>query len=136
MIGTVPSDAHARRFGWYTIGLCLDGILFLLPVLPCWMRPSPNLQALWRSFCVAPAYGFHPRLLVSLPMPRQIVLTFIRLYQCISRLTPASCIYTPTCSQYGYEAIERYGVLKGSFLTLRRIGRCHPWAQGGYDPVP
>jgi putative membrane protein insertion efficiency factor len=83
-----------------------------------------------------PAYGSQSRLPMRLPMPRQVVLTFIRLYQRISRLTPASCIYYPTCSQYGYEAIERYGVLKGSFLTLRRIGRCHPWAQGGYDPVP
>lgn len=68
--------------------------------------------------------------------PRRLALAIIRLYQAISRLTPPSCIYTPTCSQYGYESIERYGVLKGSWLTLKRIGRCHPWAHGGYDPVP
>ncbi len=69
-------------------------------------------------------------------MPRQLVLVLIRLYQRLSRLTPPSCIYTPTCSQYGYEAVSRYGVLKGGWMALRRIGRCHPWAHGGYDPVP
>ncbi len=69
-------------------------------------------------------------------MPRQFVLALIRLYQRLSRLTPPSCIYTPTCSQYGYEAVSRYGVLKGGWMALRRIGRCHPWAHGGYDPVP
>ena len=69
-------------------------------------------------------------------MPRQFVLALIRLYQRLSRLTPPSCIYTPTCSQYGHEAISRYGVLKGGWMALRRIGRCHPWAHGGYDPVP
>ena len=69
-------------------------------------------------------------------MPRQLVLALIRLYQRLSRLTPPSCIYTPTCSQYGYEAVSRYGVLKGGWMALCRIGRCHPWAHGGYDPVP
>ena len=46
------------------------------------------------------------------------------------------CIYTPTCSQYGIEAIEKYGVLKGGLLTAWRILRCNPFAKGGYDPVP
>lgn len=46
------------------------------------------------------------------------------------------CIYTPTCSQYGIEAIEKYGALKGSYLTIKRILRCNPFAKGGYDPVP
>jgi hypothetical protein len=73
----------------------------------------------------------------ELPMSRWIALALIRLYQrFISPLTPPSCIYTPTCSQYGYEAIARYGLLKGGWLTLRRIARCHPWAHGGSDPVP
>lgn len=47
-----------------------------------------------------------------------------------------TCIYTPTCSQYAIEALERYGFLKGSFLAVKRILRCHPFAKGGYDPVP
>lgn len=68
---------------------------------------------------------------------RRVLLTCIRLYQVVlSPLKPPSCIYTPSCSQYGYEAIQKYGVLKGGLLTARRILRCHPWAQGGYDPVP
>jgi len=48
----------------------------------------------------------------------------------------AHCIYTPTCSEYGIEAIEKYGALKGGFLTLWRILRCNPFAKGGFDPVP
>lgn len=47
-----------------------------------------------------------------------------------------TCIYTPTCSQYAIEALEKYGFLKGSFLAVKRILRCHPFAKGGYDPVP
>lgn len=70
-------------------------------------------------------------------MLRWIALALIRFYQrFISPLTPPSCIYTPTCSQYGYEAIARYGFFKGGWLTAKRIARCHPWAQGGADPVP
>ena len=46
------------------------------------------------------------------------------------------CIYTPTCSQYAMEAIRKYGAIKGTYLACRRILRCHPFAKGGYDPVP
>lgn len=48
----------------------------------------------------------------------------------------SACIYTPTCSLYAIEALEKYGVIKGMFLTIKRILRCHPFAKGGYDPVP
>lgn len=49
---------------------------------------------------------------------------------------PASCRFTPTCSQYAIEAITRHGALRGLMLTLRRLSRCHPWGGSGYDPVP
>jgi putative membrane protein insertion efficiency factor len=61
----------------------------------------------------------------------------IRFYQLfISPLTPGHCRYWPSCSAYGMTAIARHGALKGSWLTLRRILRCHPWGGWGFDPVP
>jgi putative membrane protein insertion efficiency factor len=61
----------------------------------------------------------------------------IKLYQLmISPWLGKSCRYTPTCSQYGVEAFQKHGILKGFWLTLKRIGRCHPWGGTGYDPVP
>ncbi len=68
---------------------------------------------------------------------KKIALLLIRLYQrTISRLTPPSCRFHPTCSHYSYEAIEKYGFMKGGWLAVKRIGRCHPFNPGGYDPVP
>lgn len=65
-----------------------------------------------------------------------IALLAIRLYQLtISRVLPPSCRFYPSCSRYAYEAIDRYGILKGGWLTLGRLGRCHPFNPGGYDPV-
>lgn len=61
----------------------------------------------------------------------------IRFYQvCISPLKPASCRFTPTCSQYGLEAFRKHGPIKGLILTTWRILRCNPWGGSGYDPVP
>jgi putative membrane protein insertion efficiency factor len=51
-------------------------------------------------------------------------------------LSPSQCLYLPTCSEYAYIALTRFGAVKGSWLTLRRIARCHPFAKGGLDPVP
>jgi uncharacterized protein len=68
---------------------------------------------------------------------RVIALGFIRFYQrTFSRMFPAVCRFTPSCSEYGYEAIARYGVVRGGWLAIKRIGRCQPFHPGGYDPVP
>ena len=69
--------------------------------------------------------------------PRQIFLWSIRGYQlAISPMLGANCRFYPSCSCYAHAAIERYGVLRGMWLGLRRLLRCHPFAEGGYDPVP
>lgn len=61
----------------------------------------------------------------------------IRFYQkCISPLTPPTCRFTPSCSQYAVEALRKHGPVKGLWLAVRRILRCHPWGGSGYDPVP
>lgn len=68
---------------------------------------------------------------------RQIVMALIRGYQrFLSPLLASNCRFHPTCSQYALEAVERYGALKGLWLGAKRIGRCHPFNPGGYDPVP
>ncbi len=68
---------------------------------------------------------------------KYIALILIRLYQMtVSQVTPHSCRYLPTCSEYTHEAIEKYGVLKGIWLGVKRLVRCHPFHEGGYDPVP
>ena len=70
-------------------------------------------------------------------MVKDLALELIRLYQStISRVTPSSCRFTPTCSQYGIEAIQKFGVLKGILLIIKRLARCNPFHKGGYDPVP
>ncbi|HEX6924010.1 MAG TPA: membrane protein insertion efficiency factor YidD [Longimicrobiaceae bacterium] len=70
-------------------------------------------------------------------MLQRILIAAVRFYRtAISPLTPPSCRFTPTCSAYALEAIERYGAARGSWLALRRLLRCHPFCKGGYDPVP
>lgn len=66
-----------------------------------------------------------------------ILILPIKFYQrVISPMTPPSCRFTPTCSQYAIEALRKYGPIKGLYLAARRILRCHPWGGSGYDPVP
>ncbi len=68
---------------------------------------------------------------------KYVLMGLIRLYQLtLSRVLPPSCRFTPTCSVYGYQAIEKHGAVKGSWLAIRRIARCNPFNPGGYDPVP
>lgn len=70
-------------------------------------------------------------------MVARLFLILIRGYQRgISPLLPPSCRFTPTCSQYALDAVRRHGALRGAWLGLRRLARCHPWHAGGYDPVP
>ena len=66
---------------------------------------------------------------------KNFILFLIKIYQKFSKLTPSRCRFYPTCSQYTKEAIIKYGV-KGGWLGIKRIARCHPLNEGGYDPVP
>ncbi len=68
---------------------------------------------------------------------KRVLLALVRFYRrAISPFRPPGCRYTPTCSQYALEAIEKYGALKGGWMAFRRILRCNPFHKGGYDPVP
>lgn len=68
---------------------------------------------------------------------RHIFLLPVYFYRaCISPMLPPACRYVPTCSQYAVEAVMKHGILRGGWLALKRILRCHPWGGSGYDPVP
>lgn len=68
---------------------------------------------------------------------KQLLLSLIKFYRkFISPMTPPACRFHPTCSQYGLEAIETHGAMKGGYLTIKRILKCHPFHPGGFDPVP
>lgn len=68
---------------------------------------------------------------------KTVLLLLLRAYRLlVSPLLGASCRFYPSCSQYASEAIERHGALHGSWLAVKRVGRCHPWHPGGFDPVP
>jgi len=68
---------------------------------------------------------------------KRILVGVIRVYQIgISPWTPATCRFTPTCSAYAIEAIRTHGAARGVWLTMKRVGRCHPWGSFGWDPVP
>ena len=67
---------------------------------------------------------------------KKILISFVRFYQLtISALTGNCCRFQPTCSEYAKEALQKHGCIKGSWLTLKRLLKCHPWGKSGYDPV-
>lgn len=69
-------------------------------------------------------------------MPRLIAIALLRFYKrWVSPLLPSACRFHPTCSEYAMQAIETHGVLRGAWKAVRRLGRCHPFHQGGFDPV-
>ena len=68
---------------------------------------------------------------------KYIFIFLIKVYQrTLSRMLPPSCRFYPSCSEYGVQALQKYGIFKGGWLTVKRIARCHPFNPGGYDPVP
>jgi putative membrane protein insertion efficiency factor len=70
-------------------------------------------------------------------LPAKFLILLIRIYQVtLSPFIGRNCRYTPTCSNYGIEAIKKYGAIKGGWLTVKRILSCNPWGGSGYDPVP
>ena len=86
------------------------------------MHSKRALSRLWRAF----------KRLLALPL-----ISIVRFYQiCISPLKPPTCRFTPTCSQYALQALRKYGLIKGSWLTVKRLAKCHPWGGSGYDPLP
>jgi putative membrane protein insertion efficiency factor len=70
-------------------------------------------------------------------MARRVLLALVAAYRyLLSPMLGRSCRFFPSCSEYAMEALERHGALRGTWLTVRRVARCHPWHPGGYDPVP
>jgi uncharacterized protein len=69
-------------------------------------------------------------------MTRVLIFLVAAYRYALSPMLGRSCRFHPSCSEYAQEALERHGALRGVWLALRRIGRCHPWHRGGYDPVP
>lgn len=72
-----------------------------------------------------------------LVIPQRMLITLVKAYRLL--LSPwlgSACRFEPTCSVYSLQALQQYGAVGGSYLTLRRLGRCHPWCEGGCDPVP
>lgn len=69
-------------------------------------------------------------------MPSRVMVRAVRVYQYAAAGRPSPCRHVPSCSTYAVEALEAHGAVRGSWLALRRLGRCHPWGTSGYDPVP
>ncbi|MDW8054800.1 MAG: membrane protein insertion efficiency factor YidD [Anaerolineae bacterium] len=87
--------------------------------------------------CAQAASPHHKSVRTPPSLVARLLMLLVRIYQLtLSQALPPSCRFYPSCSEYTYQAIEKYGALKGSWLGLKRILRCHPFHPGGYDPVP
>ncbi|MCP3935820.1 MAG: membrane protein insertion efficiency factor YidD [Actinomycetia bacterium] len=64
------------------------------------------------------------------------LVALVRAYQKLPRMRPPVCRFDPTCSGYAVEAVERHGAIRGTWLAIKRVGKCHPWGPAGWDPVP
>ena len=84
------------------------------------LRLMPDSNGELDSFSVRIAFGFYKRILSPI----------------LHTVSPTQCLYLPTCSEYAYVALHRFGVARGSWLAITRLARCHPFAKGGFDPVP
>jgi len=78
---------------------------------------------------------------IAVPFRERVIGFVFRFYKSIlspvlHTVSPSHCLYLPTCSEYAYTAMSRFGLVRGSWMALRRLLRCHPWAEGGLDPVP
>ena len=70
-------------------------------------------------------------------LPQRVLIALVRAYRFfLSPWLGSSCRFEPTCSAYALQALQQHGAIAGSYLTLRRLARCHPWCEGGHDPVP
>ena len=97
----------------------------------------PITQTVCPGFRWISCLGLFWRVISALYGMSKILVFLVRLYQwVISPMLPGACRYHPTCSQYCIEAIQKHGPLKGLYLGIRRISRCHPWGGHGFDPVP
>lgn len=73
---------------------------------------------------------------INFTLKKIVILLFVLYQKIISPVLPPSCRFYPSCSQYSIEAVEKHGILRGLWLACKRIFKCHPWHEGGYDPVP
>jgi putative membrane protein insertion efficiency factor len=89
------------------------------------------MTAVSSSPATTPVAGRH-----RLSPPAWLVVKLIRGYQVLMAWSPPRCRFAPSCSQYALEAVVEHGAVRGSWLAVRRLGRCHPWNPGGFDPVP